>query len=113
MSALARPEARSELNTNMTEDPKFYNLEEVEEIAARVLPKPVRVAVCFLWLHSRVKMCGLILLLVALDVQNMARRPMITSELAQTQIQPCETIVKPFRGSGLFHELWSMCQRLT
>lgn len=40
----------------MSEDPKFYNLEEVDALALKVLPKAVRVACHAEQLHCGVKM---------------------------------------------------------
>ena len=31
---------------SMSEDPKIYNLEEVEDLARKVLPKAVRISTC-------------------------------------------------------------------
>ena len=74
----------------MAEDPKFYNLEEVEDIARKVLPKSV----------SPIEFDA-----EAADVYDdeslsmqMPYRCMTTSKLVQTQTQQCETIVRHTSG---------------
>lgn len=47
----------------MTDDPKFYNLEEVEDLARKVLPKAVstRIALCVFQLACLLQMTNMFL----------------------------------------------------
>ena len=46
----------------MTDDPKFYNLEEVEDLARKVLPKAVgtRMFLCFFQLACLLQMTNMV-----------------------------------------------------
>lgn len=94
----------------MSDDPiGFYNLEEVEDLARKVLPKAVSTSVLpegLCYAFSRLQTINRF-------KSILFRRYMITLPLDQTQTQHCVTIDKLIKGSVLFQESWSMSQRLT
>ncbi len=92
------------LQGNMSEDPKFYNLEEVDALALKVLPKAVSIA-C----HAEQLQCGVKMT----NFSKRACRSMTTLQPAQTQKQQCATTGKHSRGSDLCQGSWSMSQTLT
>ena len=83
------------LKWDMSEDPKFYNLEEVDALALKVLPRAVSVA-C----HAEQ------LQFMMTNLPKSACRSMTTLQPVQIQRQQCATTGKHSRGSDLCQGSW-------